>query len=107
MNLAAILNRTRGEVLTVIRGGTCTVTLIARELGLSENAVRSHLVALERDGMVEAAGNQPSGRRPAILYRLTDVAETFYRRGYEPVLVELAKVLVANESSENVEELFA
>lgn len=50
-------------------------------LGISRNAVRQHLVALERDGFVARGDTKPTGRRPEQLYVLTPRGrETFPRR---------------------------
>jgi predicted ArsR family transcriptional regulator len=106
MDLAAILNGTRGQVVTLIRSGVSTVAELRRHLSLTENAVRSHLLSLERDHVIEVAGHRASGRRPAAVYRLTEAAEGHYHRGYEPVLVELARVLQEGRSHEDTETLF-
>lgn len=106
MNFAAILNGTRGQIVTLIRGGTATVNGIAAELGLTQNAVRAHLLSLEKDHLIEIGGQQPSTRRPAQVYKLTAAAEAFYARGYEPVLNELAKILSNTKGRDEVERLF-
>ena len=43
---------TRGRVTTLLRQGDRTVEELAQALGLTDNAVRAHLVTLERDGLV-------------------------------------------------------
>lgn len=47
------------------------VEAIGRELAISRNAVRQHLTALERDGLVARGAAQRSGGRPEQLYVLT------------------------------------
>jgi predicted ArsR family transcriptional regulator len=107
MDLATVLGGTRGEIVSLVRQRVDTVTDLARRLSISENAVRQHLLALERDGVLQAAGTRPSSRRPAQTYRLTDSAERFYARAYEPVLAELGRLLGAGQTPEEVEALFA
>ena len=46
------LESTRGQVVLLLRRGARTVEELAQALGLTDNAVRSHLAALERDGLV-------------------------------------------------------
>ena len=43
---------TRGRILTLLRKHHQTVDDLATDLAVSDNAVRSHLYALERDGFV-------------------------------------------------------
>ena len=47
---------TKGQVAALLSRGVATVEELARELGLTDNAVRSHLAALERDGLVAQTG---------------------------------------------------
>lgn len=57
--------------------GVHTVRELALRLGLTKNAVRSHLLALERDGLVNRRGSQPGTRRPHELYQLTPRAQKY------------------------------
>ena len=44
-------------------------------MGLTDNAVRTHVAALERDGLVEPVGTQrDTGGKPARVYALTALA---------------------------------
>jgi predicted ArsR family transcriptional regulator len=45
-----LLASTRGEIIALLRR---SVGEMAEELKLTDNAIRSHLAALERDGLVE------------------------------------------------------
>ena len=59
-----------------------TVDDLGRALGVSRNAVRQHLAALERDGMVARGPTQPTGGRPEQLYRLTAEGQERFPRQY-------------------------
>jgi predicted ArsR family transcriptional regulator len=59
-----------------------TVDGLARKLGVSRNAVRQHLTALERDGVVTKGARQPSGGRPEQLYVLTSEGHEQFPRQY-------------------------
>jgi predicted ArsR family transcriptional regulator len=63
-----ILASTRGKILALLRNGSHSVNELAETLGLTDNAVRSHLTSLERDGLVQEAGTRPGIRKPHILY---------------------------------------
>ncbi len=49
-----------------------TVEDLSKGLGITDNAVRQHLTALERDGMVAKGETQSTGGRPEHLYRPYD-----------------------------------
>ena len=59
-----------------------TVENLSRSLGITDNAVRQHLVALERDGMVARGEAQSTGGRPEQLYGLTAAGNELFPRHY-------------------------
>ena len=79
---------TRTRVLALLREGTWTVDDLAATLGLTDNAVRFHLAALEHEGGVTKTGvKKGSGAgKPAVLYSLTRAADEAFSRAYAPVL---------------------
>jgi predicted ArsR family transcriptional regulator len=77
---------TRGQVVTLLRQGHATVEELARALGLTDNAVRSHLAALERDGLVTQSGLRRGVGKPAYAYALTPDAERFFPKAYGALL---------------------
>jgi predicted ArsR family transcriptional regulator len=84
---------TRGRIVLLLRRASATVDDLASALGLTDNAVRSHLTALERDGLIEQTSLRPSGAKPAFVYSLTDEAEALFPKAYVAVLDELLGVL--------------
>lgn len=61
------------------------VDRLIKELGVTENAVRLHLVALQRDGLVRQAGMVPTGGRPQHLFTLTDAGREVFPRRYQHI----------------------
>ena len=61
------LKGTRARILNLLRQSNLTANEIAARLGVTHNAIRGHLAALQRDGWVREAGWQRSASRPAIL----------------------------------------
>ena len=59
-----------------------TVEELSQGLGISANAVRQHLTALERDGLVAKGETQSSGGRPEQLYELTPAGNELFPRHY-------------------------
>jgi predicted ArsR family transcriptional regulator len=84
---------TRGQIVELLRRSTRTVDELAAELELTDNAVRAHLAALERDGLIHQQGLRRGERRPAYIYSLTPEAENLFARAYEPMLSLLLDVL--------------
>lgn len=101
-----ILESTRGRVVALLRRSARTVSDLARELELTDNAVRLHLAALERDGLVEQAGRHREWTgKPAFLYRATPAAEALYPKPYDIVLSELLSVLEEEREGAELEAL--
>jgi predicted ArsR family transcriptional regulator len=73
---------TRQKVVELLARGDAGTDALARDLGITVTAVRQHLVALERDGLVERGGSVPSGGRPQHMYRLTAAAKETFPRQY-------------------------
>ena len=81
-------DRTRGRLLALLREGAWTVDDLADRLGLTDNAVRFHLEALERDGTAEKSGVRRLGvGQPAVLYSLSTAGEEAFSKAYAPVLI--------------------
>ena len=109
---AAVLGRrflesTRGQIVALLRRGDRTVEELAGSLGLTDNAVRNHLAALERDGLVRQEGVRrgPGAGKPASIYVLHPDAAPLLSRAYPPVLSTVLDVVVDEldaEGSTNV-----
>lgn len=84
---------TRGRVVSLLRGKSGTVTELAEALGLTDNAVRAHLLSLERDGLVRQSGVQRGARKPHFAYELTDEAERLFPKAYDALLNQLITTL--------------
>ena len=87
------LASTRGRILTLLRRQTHTVDDLADTLDLSDNAVRSQLQTLERDGLVAYESTRRGPGKPAHLYRLAPDAERVFPKSYAAVLDNLLQVL--------------
>jgi predicted ArsR family transcriptional regulator len=88
-----LFGTTRGRVIALLRGRRQTVNELADALRLTDNAVRSHLLALERDALVEQVGVQRGVGKPAFVYALTADAEGLFPRAYGLVLRTLLDTL--------------
>lgn len=77
-----LLASTRGKILALLRTESRTVNELANALELTDNAVRSHLTSLERDGLVSQAGVRRGFRKPHVLYTLSAEAEYLFPTAY-------------------------
>lgn len=89
-----LLTSTRGRILDLLRRSDRTVSELAGELDLTENAIRNHLSTLERDGMVETRGVRREGvGKPARIYAFSPEAENFFPKAYDTVLTLILGLL--------------
>ena len=91
---------TRGQIVALLRRTRQTVDDLAARLALTDNAVRAHLLRLERDGLVRQKGLRRGERRPSLLYELTPEAEALFPKAYAPVLSKILEVLGERSSTE-------
>src|SRR4028119_1918149 len=87
------LASTRGRIIGLLRSSSRTVNELAAALNLTDNAVRSHLSTLERDGLVQQSGVRPGLRKPHAVYELTAEAEQLFPKAYAPLLNQVLDVL--------------
>jgi predicted ArsR family transcriptional regulator len=78
---------TRGKIVaTLRRRGAASAVDLAAEFGLSANAIRQHLVLLERDGVVAEHPVRRGKTKPTIEYSLTGEAERLFPQQYDRML---------------------
>ena len=74
---------TRMEVLELLRRkGSCSAETMASDLGVTPNAVRQHLTNLGRGGFVVRSPARGGRGRPALLFSLTDRADSVFPKRY-------------------------
>ena len=104
--LEQMAESTRGQLLALLRRSRRSINELASALGISDNAVRMHVAALQRDGMVESAGlERTTGGKPAQLFQITTAAEERFPKAYAVILGELIRVLEAEQGRESVTRL--
>lgn len=80
---------TRGRIVSLLREGSSTVNELASKLELTDNAVRAHLLSLERDGLIRQSGVQRGPRKPHFTYESTAEAERLFPKAYDALLNQL------------------
>ena len=96
---------TKGEIVRLLRRASRRVSELAEALSVSDNAIRSHLAVLERDGVVQQTTARGHIGKPAFVYSLTPEAERLFPKAYETVLGHLLDVLEAQVGSAQREAL--
>jgi DeoR family suf operon transcriptional repressor len=87
-----LLDTSRGRIVTLLQRGDLTADEIAVKLGLTANAIRAQLTAMERDGVIRRAGRRPGTTRPSHVFQLTPEVEQLLSRAYIPLLTQLVDV---------------
>src|SRR5438045_907114 len=74
----------RGRIIGLLRRESRRVEELAASLRVTDNAVRAHLQALERAGLVRSAGVRRTGNagKPATLYEIVPEAEPLFSSAY-------------------------
>lgn len=99
------LATTRGQILLLLRRAPHTVDELAQSLRLTDNAIRTHLTILERDGLIEQRGERRGTSKPAAVYALTPEAEQLFPKAYDQVLSLLLETLRERMTPEELETL--
>ena len=96
---------TRGQIITLLRRSSRTVDELAQELYLTHTAVRVHLAALERDGLIQQHSERRGGRKPSAVYDLAQAAEYLFPKAYGQLLDQLLDAIQRRMAPEEVETL--
>ncbi len=100
-----LLDTSRGRIVTLLQRGALTVDDIAAELGLTANAIRAQIAAMERDGLVRRSGRRPGTTRPFHVFELTPEVEQLLSQAYLPLLTQLVQVFANALPMDQVETL--
>ncbi len=104
----AIHGITRRQVLTTLKKSDgLTADQLSVLLGITSMAVRKHLSALERDGLIESTIVRRPVGRPVHVYRLSELADDFFPKHYHMVITDLLSDLMEIDGEEKVELLLA
>jgi predicted ArsR family transcriptional regulator len=96
---------TRGRILDLLRREGLTANEIAARLGLTHNAVRVHLAALQRERLVRSGGMQRGASRPAVVYELVPRADSALSRAYIPFVAHLLRLLGERMTRSELDDL--
>jgi predicted ArsR family transcriptional regulator len=94
---------TRGQIITLLRRSSRTVDELGQALDLTHTAVRAHLAALERDGLVQQRSERRGSGKPSSVYDLMPAAEYLFPKSYDQLLDQLLDVFGEHLPADEVE----
>jgi predicted ArsR family transcriptional regulator len=96
--LAEHLSEPRRRIVHAIKGnGASSMSELASLLDISGEAVRQHLLLLEKDGWIIRIAEKQNGiGRPHIRYRLTTAGEHLFEKNYDHLTIEVLDTLVSH-----------
>jgi predicted ArsR family transcriptional regulator len=97
----------RGLLERLKQDGPQDASALAGELGVSAMAVRQHLYALEKEGLVGFEAQARPVGRPAKLWRLTAAADRFFPDGHADLTLNLLAAMREAFGEEGLEKLLA
>src|SRR5260221_13830156 len=99
---------TRMEVLELLRRkDRSSAESIAGDLGVTPNAVRQHLTNLERDGFVVSHPVKSGRGRPALLFSLTERADSVFPKRYGQLATMVLQEVQEMGGPEALDEVFS
>lgn len=102
-----LLSPSQSRILSTLkRKGTVSVTLITREMGLAKTAVRKHLLAMEKRGLIERRLLPARRGRPALAFRLTTSAHRLFPSKEAELLDRLLRFLMNGGHEDLVNRFF-
>jgi DeoR family suf operon transcriptional repressor len=97
----------RGDVLVAVKKAQpVTANELAKEFGLTANALRRHLKELEGEGLITCARQVRGVGAPTLAYSLTSAGEALFPRAYDTTLTTLLDTVREQRGPEAVVELF-
>src|SRR5256885_5004710 len=100
--LEQLFGDTQARLLRLLRRSRQSITELATALKLTDNAVRTHVAVLRREGIVEDVGMQrDTGGKPARLYGLTRAGEELFPKAYAPVLGMVIDEVIRRDGHEH------
>lgn len=91
------------------RQGEATRTELARHLGHTTEAIRQHLLVLERQGWIAREKHPGTGTRgrPRLLYRLTEAGDHLFPKHYDAITIELIDTLAESAGGTALQGMLA
>lgn len=104
--LERLVGETQARMVVLLRRSHQTIGGLAKSLKLTDNAVRTHVAALDRNGIVESVGHtRVAVGKPARIYGLTREGEELFPKAYALVLGELVDEIARRDGRNRAIEM--
>ena len=98
---------TRKVILSMLKTqGALSVQDLAKQLGITEMAVRRHIHSMEKDDLLEAKLVRQAMGRPTSVYNLAPQADELFPKKYSQLTLDLLDELLEDEGHDKIERLF-
>jgi len=100
-------NPTRQKIILLLKKAEhMTVAELSREMGITPMAVRQHLMALERKGIIHYVTKKYGIGRPMFLYKLTEKAMDIFPNSYKDFLMDVLRALDDMDGRTKIDKIF-
>lgn len=107
-HINALSTARRNILFAIKRTASATAGALAKQLGLTREAARQHLLLLEQQGWVRSQKRTSgSAGRPAQLYSLTQAGEDLFPKRYDELSLLLLDTVGDELGTEQVEKVFS
>jgi len=105
----AALSQPRQQLLSAIKNqGMACATTLANSLGLTREACRQQLLALQQQGLVSSHSQSKEGAgRPKLLFSLTNQGEHLFPKHYDQITLMLIDTVQEQLGTENLKQVLA
>ena len=104
---ATFFRTTRGKIVEELhRRQSASAVDLARDLGLTPNAIRQQLLILERDGLVSEKSVRRGPTKPTLEFSLTARAEQLFAQPYDRMLNAVLTEVRQQEGPQGVARIF-
>ncbi|MCX7913491.1 MAG: winged helix-turn-helix transcriptional regulator [Thermodesulfovibrionales bacterium] len=99
---------TRREILGEIKkAGEISIPELTKKLNIVTNAVRGHMMLLEKEALVTYKWLRQKRGRPLKIYRLSETAEAYFPKRYDDLLIEIIEQIVTTEGAQRLTKVLA
>lgn len=97
---------TRLHILSLLKkNGQMTSKQVGDIIGVTSMGARQHLTAMEKDGLVDSEFVRQKAGRPALYFKLTDKANSYFPQRYGPLAMDILKNMEDMEGRDTVEKI--
>jgi len=100
-------NPTRNKIIMLLnRAEHQTVAELSQQMDITPMAVRQHLMALERKGIISYVAKKYGIGRPVFLYSLTSKAKSQFPKAYSTFIRDVLAAIGELEGKEKIDRIF-